>query len=45
MVVVGVVKSFPFLASSLLWLSRAELSLTEKKVVTKSEDVIRGYMR
>jgi hypothetical protein len=44
--VVGrVVKSFPFLASSsLLSLSRAQMSVTEEKDVTKSENVIGKYM-
>jgi hypothetical protein len=42
--VAGVAKSFPFLASSLMSLSRADMSPTEEGAVTNSEDVIRRYM-
>lgn len=42
--VAGVAKSFPFLASSLMLLSRADMSPTEEENVTNSEDVIRKYM-
>jgi hypothetical protein len=39
-VVAGVAKSFPFLASSLMLLSRADMSPTEEENVTNSEDVM-----
>jgi hypothetical protein len=43
-VVGGVAKSFPFLPSSLMLLSRADMSPTEEENVTNWGDVIRRYM-